>query len=136
MKKALNIFWIILRVLFAIFMINAGVQHFLKAEFYLPFVPSFLPFTMAIIYISGVVEILLGAALIIPKYSKMGALGLMLLMILFLPIHVMDVFSDTPAMGSLQAAIIRLIVQFIFIAIPWKMKDRSVFGDYTTHNYS
>jgi uncharacterized membrane protein len=126
-KKALNIFWRILRVLFAIFMINAGVQHFLKAEFYIPFVPSFLPFTTAIIYISGVVEILLGAALIIPKYSKMGALGLMLLMILFLPIHVMDVFSDTPAMGSLQAAIIRVFVQFIFIAIPWKLSSSVAF---------
>lgn len=110
-------------------MINAGVQHFLKPEFYIPFVPFFLPFAMPIIYISGAVEILLGAAFIIPKYSKMGALGLMLLMILFLPIHVMDVFSDTPAIGSLQAAIIRVFVQFIFIAIPWKLRGSVAFKD-------
>lgn len=127
MKKAISIFWVVLRVLFALFILNAGVQHFFKSEFYLPFVPSFLPFPMAIIYITGVFEILFGIAFIIPKYGKIGAIGIMLLMILFLPVHVMDLFSATPAIGSQEAAIIRLMIQFVFIAIPWKLKDRIVF---------
>ena len=82
---------------------------------------------MAIIYVSGVFEILFGLAFIIPKYSKIGAMGIMILMILFLPVHVMDLFLDSPAIGSQQAAVIRLLVQFIFIAIPWKLKGRRVF---------
>ena len=95
----------------------------LKPEFYIPFVPSFLPFITAIIYVSGIIEILLGLMLFFPKYVKIGAMVIMLLMLMFLPIHVWDVFSDTPAIGSNQAALIRLPIQFIFIGIAWKIKN-------------
>ena len=119
MKDAMKILWTAIRILFAIFMVYAGVQHFLKPEFYIPFVPSFLPFTTAIIYISGLIEVLLGIMLFIPKFIKAGAIGLLIMMIMFLPIHLWDVFSDAPAIGNHQAALIRLPVQFIFIAITW-----------------
>ena len=115
----MKILWTAIRILFAIFMVYAGVQHFLKPEFYIPFVPSFLPFTTVIIYVSGLIEVLLGIMLFIPKYIKAGAIGLMILMVMFLPIHLWDVFSDAPAIGSHQAALIRLPVQFIFIAIAY-----------------
>jgi len=118
----MKIVWIVVRVLFALFMIFGGVQHFMKPDFYIPFVPSFLPFTTAIIYTSGILEILLGIMLIIPNYSKHGAFGILLLMLIFLPIHVWDVFSATPAIGSHQAALIRLPVQILFIIIAWKIK--------------
>lgn len=119
----MKIVWKVVRVLFALFMIYAGVQHFLKPDFYLPFVPSFLPIPTAIIYTSGIIEIILGIMLIIPKYARLGALGILLLMLIFLPIHVWDVFSDTPAIGSHQAALIRLPVQLLFIALAWKLKN-------------
>ena len=119
----MKVFWTVIRVIFAIFMIYAGVQHILNPDFYLPFVPSFMPFTMAIIYTSGIIEILLGIMLLIPKYARQGAMGIMLLMLIFLPIHVWDVFSATPAIGSHQAALIRLPVQFLFIGLAWKLKS-------------
>jgi hypothetical protein len=40
-------------------------------------------------------------------------------MILFLPLHVIDVFRGDPAVGSHQAALIRLPVQFVFIFWAW-----------------
>lgn len=119
----MKVFWTVIRVIFAIFMIYAGVQHLLNPDFYLPFVPSFMPFTMAIIYTSGIIEILLGIMLLIPKYARQGAIGIMLLMLIFLPIHVWDVFSATPAIGSHRAALIRLPVQFLFIGLAWKLKS-------------
>ena len=118
--------WIVARVLLAMFMIYAGVQHFLKPDFFSPFVPSFLPFSRAIIYGSGVLEVVLGIMLIIPKYAKHGALGILLLMLVFLPIHVWDVFSSTPAIGSHRAALIRLPLQFVLIALAWKLKNVEV----------
>ena len=113
--------WIILKVTLAIFLIFGGVQHFLKPDFYIPFVPKFLPFTMFTIYISGLFEIAFGIALFTKKYAKLGAWGIFILMLIFLPIHIWDVFSDTPAIGSHKAALIRLPIQFVLIVVSWKV---------------
>lgn len=104
-------------------MIYAGVQHFIKPSFFIPFVPVFLPLKITIIYVSGAVEVLLGVMLLLKKYANFGALGIFILLILFLPIHIWDVFSETPAIGSKQAALIRLPIQFLLIFIIWKIKN-------------
>lgn len=119
MKK---LFWNIIKIILALFMIYGGGQHFVKPNFYMPFVPSFLPYPMTIIYVSGIAEIVLGFALLLnKKYARFGALGVLFLMILFLPIHIWDVFSETPAIGSHDAALIRLPIQFVLIALSWKV---------------
>lgn len=119
MQKLLQV----LGFLFAAFIAFGGMQHFIKPDFYLPFVPSFLPFAKPIVYISGVLEIVFGVAYFIPKLRLIGAWGILILMLAFLPIHLMDVFADAPAIGSKTAAYVRLFVQFLFIALPWKMKE-------------
>ncbi|MCD8417484.1 DoxX family protein [Tenacibaculum finnmarkense] len=117
-----NRFWNVLKIILAVFMIFGGVQHFIKPTFYLPFVPTFLPFPIMIIYLSGILEIGLGILLFLDtKYAKLGALGIFYLMLLFLPVHIWDVFSATPAIGSHTAALIRLPFQFLFIAWAWKI---------------
>jgi len=108
----------ILTVLFALFMILGGVNHFIKPDMYLPFIPSVLP-GVAIIYLSGAVEIGLGVAALIPKTRSVATLGILLLMVMFLPLHVMDVFKESPAIGSHDAALIRLPIQFVLIAWAW-----------------
>jgi len=126
MRNITTKIWTAVRVLFAIFMIMGGVQHFIKPEFYLPFVPSFLPFPVAIIYLSGLIEIGLGLPLFFKTYTRAAALGIFILMLLFLPIHIWDVFSDTPAIGNHKAALTRLPFQFMFMAIAWKIKQVSL----------
>lgn len=101
-------------------MVYGGVNHFLHPDMYAAFVPSFLSFTYPIIYGSGALEILLGILLVIPRYTYIAAYGLFALMILFLPIHIMDIFLDAPAIGSKTAAYIRLPLQFLLIALTWK----------------
>ena len=115
--------WLILKVVLAILLIFGGVQHFISPNNYIPFVPSFLPFTLAIIYLSGLFEILFGLALFFKKLETIGAWGILILMLLFLPIHIWDVFSKTPAIGSHNAALIRLPIQFLLIFIAWKVKN-------------
>jgi len=117
--------WFFLKVILALFLIFGGVQHFTSPNNYIAFVPSFLPFTLAIIYVSGFFEILFGLALFFKKLEIIGAWGILILMLLFLPIHIWDVFSETPAIGSRNAALVRLPIQFLLIGISWKVKKMS-----------
>ncbi len=74
------------------------------------FFPSFLPFKMFIIYASSVVEAGLGLLLFSKKYAGLAVFRLLIMMIAFLPIHILDVFSDTPAIGSHEAALGRFFL--------------------------
>lgn len=108
-----------LTLLLGLFMILGGIQHFLKPAFYLPFVPAFLPLRHALVLGSGLLEIALGLATLWPRWRHLGTKGVLLLMITFLPIHAWDVISAHPAIGSHTAALIRLPIQFLFIAWAW-----------------
>lgn len=105
---------LILKILLAIFLIYGGFNHFKNPEFYNGFIPDFLP-KLAVNYISGIIEILLGIGLFIKGYEKKSAYGIFFLMIAFIPIHIWDAFKETPAIGSKTAAYIRIIVQLLFI---------------------
>ncbi len=128
MNKFKHYFLLFLRYLLVIFMINAGIQHFLKVDFYMPFVPRFLPFTEFFVYFSAVVEIALGILLAVGfahvrPYGKTiatwSALAIFAMFWVFLPIHISDVFMDNPAIGSHKMALIRVPFQFVFIAWAW-----------------
>jgi uncharacterized membrane protein len=95
-------------------MLAGGLMHFVAPAMYDPFIPDFLPKRL-VTYGSGIVEILLGIGLLMPAYRKYAATGVFLLMLAFLPIHVLDVFKENPAIGSKMAAWIRLPVQFVLI---------------------
>jgi uncharacterized membrane protein len=108
----------ILTILFGVLMIAAGIVHFLKPEIYMPFFPATFP-QKAIVYFGGVLEIIVGVCALIPRYRSFGTLGILILMIVFLPLHVIDVFKEEPVIGSHLIANIRLPLQFVFIAWAW-----------------
>lgn len=56
-------------------LIVAGVGHFARVEEFRAQVPGFLPWTDAIVYVSGVVELLLGAALLVAKGERRPQVG-------------------------------------------------------------
>ncbi|WP_025761413.1 DoxX family protein [Dyadobacter tibetensis] len=125
MSKVAEITFRIVRYFLAILMVTGGVQHFRNPEAYLAFVPSFLPEKMSVIYLSGILEIGFGALALIPGKSKeWGSLGILGLLILFLPIHITDVFVQSPAMGSGRSAEIRLVLQFILIWAAFRVYKR------------
>jgi uncharacterized membrane protein len=109
---------LILTILFGVFMIVGGVNHFLKPAMYMPMIPDFLPKEI-VNYLVGILEILVGVGAFIPRFRPLATLGIFVMMLVFLPIHIIDVFRENPAIGSHQAAIIRLPVQFIFIFWAW-----------------
>ncbi len=113
-----------LTFLFGILMILAGINHFRHSAIYLPFIPDFLPQNF-INKAIGILEIVLGIGVFIPQFRQKAVYGIFILMIIFLPLHVWDVFRDNPAIGSHKIALIRLPIQFLLIFIGWFVSEKS-----------
>ncbi len=79
---------LILKWLFGILFVLAGTNHFLNPDFYLRIMPIYLPWHLFLVYLSGVFEIVLGALLLIPKFSRLAAWGLIALLIAIFPANI------------------------------------------------
>lgn len=114
--------WLVVKYILAAFITYAGIMHFVDPEFFLKVIPPFLlKFGYPIVYISGIIEIIIGLMLFTSKFQRKGALAFMLLMLSFLPLHIWDVFAESPFTGSQQNALIRLVMQFVLIGLPYKL---------------
>lgn len=76
------------KILFALFFVAAGVNHFINPAFYLNIMPPYLPWHYALVIVSGVAEVVLGVGLLIPKTSRYAAWGLILLLIAIFPANI------------------------------------------------
>ncbi len=111
MKKALPI-------ILGVLLILGGIAHLVSPEAYDAMIPEFIPSFLANI-LAAIAEVVIGISLIVPKYRSLGGILFMALMIAFLPIHVWDLFKETPAIGPMPAPVIRLLVQFLLIYAGW-----------------
>ncbi len=108
---------LILKYLFAVFFVLAGVNHFINPAFYLKIMPPFLPWHLLLIYLSGVIEIALGVLLLIPRFTRMAAWGLIALLIAIFPVNIHMAFNhELHPEYSVTALWIRLPLQFVLIA--------------------
>jgi uncharacterized membrane protein len=76
---------LILKYLMAIFYIGSGVNHFIHPDFYLKIMPPYLPWHLALVNLSGGIEIALGILLLIPRTTRLAAWGIILLLIAIFP---------------------------------------------------
>jgi len=107
------------RWLLAIFFIVAGVNHFVSPGIYLGIMPPFLPWPMALIYVSGVAEIAGGVGVLVPSVRQAAAWGLIALLVAVFPANIYAVFHGMQIGDhSVPAWVlwVRLPVQFLFIA--------------------
>ena len=104
-------------IFMAIIYIFAGVMHFIKPEMYMKIMPPFIPFHMFMVYFSGVAEIALGIGLLIPRYSRLAAWGVIALLIAIYPANIYDYMNGGVGTGLTgNAGIFRLFMQFVLIA--------------------
>jgi uncharacterized membrane protein len=106
-----------LKYLMAAFYVLAGVNHFLNPALYLKIMPPYLPWPHFLVEASGVCEIALGLLLLVPRYTRWAAWGLIALLIAVFPanLHMAvhpELYPEIPAV-ALWA---RLPLQAFFIA--------------------
>ena len=105
------------RVVFGGLFVVAGLNHFRNPGFYVGIVPPYLPWPLALVYISGVAEIVLGALLLFPTWTVMAAWGLIALLIAVFPANVhMATQPELYPSISPSALLLRLPIQGVLVA--------------------
>ena len=82
-------------------------MHFIKPDFYLRIMPPYLPLHLELIYLSGFCEIGLGLLLLIPRFSRFAAWGIIALLIAVFPANIyayqhQDVLAAPPIFHLLR----------------------------------
>jgi uncharacterized membrane protein len=111
---------LILKVVLALVFVFAGINHFRQTGFYLRMMPPYVPWHLAMVQISGVAEVALGALLLIPAASRIAGWGLIALLIAIFPANLqMALHPDTFPEFSPRALWLRLPLQAVLVAWAW-----------------
>jgi uncharacterized membrane protein len=111
----------IVRVVAALAMVGIGIMHFVEPEPFVRIVPAALPSPLALVYISGVFEILLGVGLLPQRTRRLSAFGLVALYLAVFPANInmaiqqIQMNPDNPI--PVWAMWARLPFQLVFILV-------------------
>ncbi|MBD1870661.1 DoxX family membrane protein [Cyanobacteria bacterium FACHB-471] len=86
----------VFRIFLAIAMVVIGIKHFTDPAPFVSIVPSSLPHPLALVYGSGFFEILGGAGLLIPQFSRAAAWILVILFIAVFPANLYQAMHNIP----------------------------------------
>ena len=108
---------------FALILIAAGIYHFVNPQVYYPMMPDWFPKPLANAA-GGLAEILIGLAMLVPASRQYGLYAAAGLMVVFLPLHVVDLLRDRPVLFNKTAAAVRLFLQFVLIGwLIWEARE-------------
>ena len=99
------------KCLLALLLVGAGVMHFANSSFFLKIVPPYLPYHRAIVSLSGICEIALGIALLVPQCSPVAAWGIVVLFIAVFPANIYLYQHQEIVPASPMMHLMRLLLQ-------------------------
>jgi uncharacterized membrane protein len=111
--------------LIALWMIAGGILHLVTPKSFYPIVPDWLP-EGPVVIVSGLVELLIGIGVLIPRTQGAAALGFAALCTLFLPLHLWDFFRPDPVFSVPVLASVRVGVQLLLIGLGLWLWRRSL----------
>jgi uncharacterized membrane protein len=98
--------------------ILAGLNHFLNPGLYLQIMPPYLPWHLFLIYLSGVFEILFGVLVLIPRFTRLAAWGLILLLIAIFPAN-LHMALNANEYTFISSSLLWLRLPFQAVLIAW-----------------
>jgi uncharacterized membrane protein len=113
-------------IVFAGLFVASGVNHFRSSSFYVAIVPGYLPRPLILVYLSGALEIVLGATLLVRRYKRLAAWGLVALLIAVFPANV-QMALHPELYGSWSPLLLwaRLPLQILLVAWAWSYTRRA-----------
>ena len=98
--------------------ILVGIEHFRSPQKFVDIVPSYLPFPLFLVYLTGVMEIAGGLGIIYPETREITGRLMVLFLIAIYPANFNMWINDIPYNGTkltTQGHLVRLSVQFLLI---------------------
>lgn len=114
----MRIIKLILKYVLAVGFVLAGINHFLNTAFYLRMMPPYFPWHTFLIYLSGFFQIALGILLLIPKYTRRAAFGIVALLVAVYPAN-FYMAQNPQLFPEFSPLMIRLRLPLQFILILW-----------------
>ena len=105
-----------------------GIRHFTNPQYFLDIVPPQLPFKLFLVYFTGLIEVVGGAAIISPKTRKAGAYLLIFLLVSVFPANIYLYVSEIPQnlLGVTKTdALIRIPFQIPLIILAYWHSKRN-----------
>lgn len=108
---------LILKYTLGLSFVAAGLNHLIHTDFYLKIMPPYLPWHLFLVYVSGVFEAALGAALLIKRSTRPAAWGLLALLVAVYPANIHMALNSHLYPEYNQALLwVRLPIQLVLMA--------------------
>ena len=108
------------RFALAALFIASGTRHFVRSEFFTAIMPPWVPWPLAMVWISGFFEIAGAIALLVPGTRRAAGIGLIALMVAVSPANVhMALHADAFPHFAPWLLWLRLPLQGVLIALAW-----------------
>ncbi len=115
------------RALISLLFIAGGVNHFRSPALYAEIMPPYLPFPLALVYLSGLAEIAGGVGVLHPKTRRAAGWGLLALLLAIFPANLyMATSKIVPGDYQIPDALLwaRLPLQFVLMFWVWSAAIR------------
>ena len=91
----------------------AGANHFRTPKIYERIMPPYIPAAPTMVIISGVAEMVLGLMLLNAETQRIASSGIIILLVLFIPVHIYMLQNERAALKMPKwALILRIPLQF------------------------
>ena len=109
-------------IIFGLFMVAAGVAHFVNPTFYLRIMPPWLPWHEELVSLSGVCEVVAGILVWVPRTRRIGGLFAIAVLLGVFPANVWmavdpSIWPEVPTWARWA----RLPLQALLIVWAWKV---------------
>ncbi len=110
------------RALLSLLFVAAGLNHFRSTPLYVSIMPPYLPFPLALVYLSGLAEIAGGVGVAVPQTRRAAGWGLLMLLLAVFPANIyMATDKVVPDSYQIPTFLLwaRLPLQFVLMFWVW-----------------
>ncbi|MGV6829908.1 MAG: DoxX family protein [Flavobacteriales bacterium] len=102
--------------LLAILFLLAGFNHFRKPKLYQRVMPNYIPYKSSMVLLTGILEMIFGFMLITNESQHIGAWGIIILLILFIPVHLFMLQNEQASLKLPKwVLVLRLPLQLVIM---------------------